>query len=89
MRTEGIGRGGSVWQGVRLSRADHAPAPDIKMSAPIRMRAVELITQWGTWFWPEQAARSPRDTGISKGDPIRVQSQSILLNTSANKQREC
>lgn len=89
MRTEGIDRGGVVWWGVRLSRADHAAAPDIKMSAPIRTRAVELITQWGTWLWTEQPARSPRDTGISQGGPIRVQSQSILLNTSANKQREC
>lgn len=79
---------GGGWR-VRLSGADHAPAPDIKMSAPIRTRAVELITQWGTRLWTEQPARSPRDTRISRGGPIRVQSQSILLNTSANKQREC
>ena len=48
MRTEGTGRGGRVWQGVRLNRVDHGPAPDIKMSASIRARAVEPITQWGT-----------------------------------------
>lgn len=75
--------------GGQVKRADHALAPDIKMSAPIRTGAVELITQWGTWLWTEQPAGSPRDTGISQRGLIRVQSQPILLNTSANKQREC
>lgn len=89
MRGEGTGKGGLVWWGVRLNRADHTPVPDIKTSTPIRTRAVELITQWGTWLCTEQPARSPRDTGISQGGPIRVQSEPILLNTSANKQREC
>lgn len=41
----GEGEGEEGWRGVRLSGADHAPVPDIKMSASIRTWAAELITQ--------------------------------------------
>lgn len=63
--------------GVRLSGADHAPVPDIKMSASIRTGAAELITQWGTWLWTERGGlRGLPETLGSAGEPLLGSSHS-------------
>lgn len=83
--------------GVRLNRADHATGPDIKVSASIRRGAAELITPVGAG--PALGLALAREGGLLDlletleldqplGRPIKVQSQSVPLNTVPRQTKE-